>query len=423
MKTLQKSLQSNKKIKKYKLDKNNIYSELYSSSSESENENSSLFSETNLKINTSNKIKPKKTAKSLKNNNIVISEPTNTINLTEQSIDKELLSGVNTKDNTKDNTMNLSKQSIDKELLSEELCLKDNTINLSKQSIDKELFSEVNTKDNTMNLSELSIDKELLSGVNTKDNKINFSELSIDKELFSEKNVIENKNIEEILDVYTEKLHKEPSLLENINLEKYFHKTDIETSILNNKKLQISDKGLYSISKYYDADWISEIIVKFLKNVNIVSSNETIIDATSGIGGNTINFSKFFKKVHSIEINNTHFHILNNNLNALGIYNVSTYCENFLNIIDKIDIYGKKIIFFDPPWGGSSYKHYQYFNLKIGTLHIYDVLNKIYDCDYKYVILKAPINLNLSMIYSNIKYQNMNVHTNLKKNMIIVIFY
>jgi len=45
-------------------------------------------------------------------------------------------------------------------------------MNLSEQSIDKELLSGVNTKDNTMNLSKRSVDKELLSGVLTKDNNL-----------------------------------------------------------------------------------------------------------------------------------------------------------------------------------------------------------------------------------------------------------
>ena len=43
-------------------------------------------------------------------------------------------------------------------------------MNLSQQSGDKELFSGVSTKENTMNLSQQSGDKELFSGVSTKEN-------------------------------------------------------------------------------------------------------------------------------------------------------------------------------------------------------------------------------------------------------------
>jgi hypothetical protein len=47
-----------------------------------------------------------------------------------------------------------------------------NTMNLSKQSGDKELFSGVKTKENTMNLSKQIGDNELFSGVKTKENTI-----------------------------------------------------------------------------------------------------------------------------------------------------------------------------------------------------------------------------------------------------------
>jgi 16S rRNA G966 N2-methylase RsmD len=219
-----------------------------------------------------------------------------------------------------------------------------------------------------------------------------------------------------------DKNYMEPSILNNINLEKFFSKDDLNKSVLNNKELKITDKGLYSISKFYDAQWITDIIITFLKNNNLNPLQESIIDATAGIGGNTINFSKYFSKVYAIEINNIHYDVLNNNINALLIKNVEIYLNNFLTIIDK---FSKKstIFFLDPPWGGNSYKNYKYFNLKIGKLQLYAVLNILYDNNYKYVILKAPFNLNLSIVYANIKYKNMNVFSNNKKNMIIIIFY
>jgi 16S rRNA G966 N2-methylase RsmD len=219
-----------------------------------------------------------------------------------------------------------------------------------------------------------------------------------------------------------DKNYMEPSILNNINLEKFFSKDDLNKSVLNNKELKITDKGLYSISKFYDAQWITDIIITFLKNNNLNPLQESIIDGTAGIGGNTINFSKYFSKVYAIEINNIHYDVLNNNINALLITNVEIYLNNFLTIIDK---FSKKstIFFLDPPWGGNSYKNYKYFNLKIGKLQLYAVLNILYDNNYKYVILKAPFNLNLSIVYANIKYKNMNVFSNNKKNMIIIIFY
>ena len=223
-------------------------------------------------------------------------------------------------------------------------------------------------------------------------------------------------------DICSEKKYMKPTILENINLDKYFSREDIEKAISNKKILQITDKGLYSISKYQDAKWISELIKKFLFFNEEILSELSIIDSTAGIGGNTISFSKYFKKVYAIEINNIHYEVLLNNIKALKINNIDTYLDNFLNIINN-NIISSSVFFLDPPWGGKNYKNYKYFNLKIGKFPIYSIINLLYDRNFKYVILKGPLNLNLSPIYSNIKYENMNIHSNLKKNMIICFFY
>ena len=232
----------------------------------------------------------------------------------------------------------------------------------------------------------------------------------------------DNQTLSQTQSQTSEKNYMEPTILNNINLDKFFSKDDLDKSLTNNKELKITDKGLYSISKFYDAQWITNIIIKFMKDNNLNVYNETIIDATAGIGGNTINFAKYFSKVYAIEINSIHHDVLNNNIEALSLTNVETYLDSFLNMIDKLN---KKssIFFIDPPWGGNSYKNYKYFNLKIGKLQLYVVLNILYDNNYKYVVLKAPFNLNLSIIYANVKYKNMNVFSNNKKNMIVIIFY
>jgi len=233
----------------------------------------------------------------------------------------------------------------------------------------------------------------------------------------------ENEALSENDESIQEKKYMEPIILENINLEKYFSKEDIIIAKKHNKKLLITDKGLYSISKNSDAIWITSLIISFLKNnLNTIKLNNlNIIDSTAGIGGNTINFSKYFSKVYAIEINNTHYNVLNNNLDSLNIKNVETYNDNFLNIIDKFK--SNDIFFIDPPWGGKNYKNFKFFNLKIGKLPIYLIINNLYDKKYKYVVLKAPYNLNISPLIPHIKYENLNIHKNAKKNMILLFFY
>ena len=147
-----------------------------------------------------------------------------------------------------------------------------------------------------------------------------------------------------------------------------------------------------------------------------------IIDATAGIGGNVINFSKKFLNVNAIEINSIHYEVLKNNISALDIKNVQIYNDNFLNFIE-IFKYTDSIFFLDPPWGGKSYKNFKYFNLKLGKMMIQDVINVLFKKNYKYVCLKAPINLNVSPILSSTLYNNYNIHKNICGNMLLIIFY
>ena len=73
--------------------------------------------------------------------------------------------------------------------------------------------------------------------------------------------------------------------------------------------------------------------------------------------------------------------------------------------------------------GGKSYNTFKYFNLKICNIPVYSIINMLFDKKFKYVILKAPYNLNISPIYTNIKYENIHIHSNNKKNMMLLILY
>ena len=190
-------------------------------------------------------------------NNIFIEEFDYTMNLSKQSVDKELFSGVK----TKENSMNLSKQSVDKELFSEvktkensmnlsvdkelfsEVLTKENSMNLSKQSVDKELFSEVKTKENSMNLS---VDKELFSEVLTKENSMN---LSVDKELFSGVKTKENSNKYWIYQLNEKYINKE--LLIN-----KWEKINNNIQLFDDKSLVYNDKLLDRIPKVLHFIWI-----------------------------------------------------------------------------------------------------------------------------------------------------------------------
>jgi 16S rRNA G966 N2-methylase RsmD len=215
----------------------------------------------------------------------------------------------------------------------------------------------------------------------------------------------------------------EPIILENVNVFPFFKKEDIEKASNSKKLLKITDKGKYSISKPCDAEWITNIICNFSINILKKHPNTQIItDGTAGIGGNVIDFSKHFLQVNAVEINKVHYEVLKNNVEAIDLKNVKTYNDNFLNFVDLFK-YQNSIFFIDPPWGGKSYKNFKYFNLKLGKIMIYDVINILFKKGYKYVFLKAPINLNVSPILSSSLYSNYNIHKNINGNMLLIIFY
>lgn len=197
------------------------------------------------------------------------------------------------------------------------------------------------------------------------------------------------------------KKYYDVEVIEKINLTKFFDNEDIEKS---KKPLQITNKGIYAITRYYDAEWISKIILENCK------CNFIITDCTGGVGGNIINFSKHFKTVYGIELNPITFNVLKNNIESLNIQNVILKNDNSINLIPFIK---SDIVFVDPPWGGTLYKKIKYFNLKLGKLPISFLINKFYENKtIKYVVLKCPYNINTTHLFKYSNYNNIQIFKN-----------
>lgn len=198
-------------------------------------------------------------------------------------------------------------------------------------------------------------------------------------------------------------------VLENVQLNKFFDKEDIEKS---KNKLKITNKGIYAITKYHDASWMTNIILDNCK------SNISITDCTGGVGGNIINFSKKFDRVYGIELNEKTYEILEHNVQSLNLKNVYLKNDNVLNMIPNIK---SDIVFVDPPWGGTLYKKIKYFNLKLGKMPISFLINKFHENKtIKYVVLKCPYNINTTNIFKYSMYNNIKIF---KKNHIWIIIF
>jgi len=183
-------------------------------------------------------------------------------------------------------------------------------------------------------------------------------------------------------------------------------------------KLKIDKVGEYSISIPDDADYTSDLIMNhitairhielenILKNstnsFEVLSIHDDIIitDATAGVGGNTISFSKHFNYINAIEIDKRRYDFLVNNCRIYKCDNITFYQDNFLKIISKID---QDVIFIDPPWGGKNYKLKDKITLNISDQSLEYICNKLLDNKYaKLIVLKLPINYDLEFLKSSI---------------------
>jgi len=163
-------------------------------------------------------------------------------------------------------------------------------------------------------------------------------------------------------------------------LKKLFPYTDYS-------KLKYDTEGLYSISNPKEANQISKLI-KLNFNNNIIN----IFDGNGGLGGNTINFSKHFKSVTSSELNKERYEMLLNNIKQYNLTNVTVLNVDSIKYIFKhynnYDVY-----FFDPPWGGPSYKNKENLRLSMGTHSLLDIASYLKkNTTNKLLIYKLPFN-------------------------------
>lgn len=192
----------------------------------------------------------------------------------------------------------------------------------------------------------------------------------------------------------------------------------------NIKNLKYDNEGLWSIS-YPD---LANSLTKHIK----VFDNEsfklnTIIDATAGVGGNALSFANSFNNVYCIEIDNKRFEYLENNVKNYTYNNITCINGNSVKLIKNglININNNPdVIFFDPPWGGPSYKYIKDIDLKLGDNNFFEILDSIYILKkVKLVVLKFPFNYNFLELIGYCNNNNLITQFNIiKENNVVFVF-
>jgi 16S rRNA G966 N2-methylase RsmD len=195
------------------------------------------------------------------------------------------------------------------------------------------------------------------------------------------------------------------------------------------KKIKIDKESLMYVTNYKDSDNILNIIETHIKKIKTIEES-IIVDATGGIGGDTITFAKKFLRVFSIELNLERFQFLKNNVeDVYELKNVVVVNGDSLIIIPKL--HNIDVIYIDPPWGGKTYKDQQLLKLNFGDKTIENAIVDFFDetkmvCVPKLLILKLPKNYDIKYMHDTIKQLNkddkLKLHLyELKKIEIIVI--
>ena len=164
------------------------------------------------------------------------------------------------------------------------------------------------------------------------------------------------------------------------------------------KKFRFTNESMYSITPWKEADLITKEIIKRL---NISPEEIVITDATSNVGGNTISFYKNnIGRVNSVEVDRLTCDCLKNNLRVFGYTTKNVYCDSYLDIYMQLKL-NQDCVFFDPPWGGPSYKDEENLSLFLAKIDIKYLIRNLLDYDKaKLIVVKVPGNYNFDDLES-----------------------
>lgn len=143
--------------------------------------------------------------------------------------------------------------------------------------------------------------------------------------------------------------------------------------------------------------WESKFLDKRMKYL-------VITEMTAGVGGNVLNFAKYFKYVNAIEIDPIRYSYLDKNIKLYEYDNVNCYNNDSINLLIKADDIVQDIVFFDPPWGGKDYKLFTKLRLKFGSYNIETVCHILFQrTRNKMIIMKLPNNYDFDYLISELK--------------------
>jgi len=162
---------------------------------------------------------------------------------------------------------------------------------------------------------------------------------------------------------------------------------------INFDNLQIDEEAISFITNPYDSDKISMLITNTMATLGKLPNDIVIVDATACAGGDTITFCHKFGIVIPIELQESRYKQLINNLNVYSIQNAYPEHGDSMKIIPNIKLQ-IDVIFMDVPWGGPHYKLKNKLELTFAGYDLDVAIKFLFDKrkDLKIIVLKLPKN-------------------------------
>ena len=172
---------------------------------------------------------------------------------------------------------------------------------------------------------------------------------------------------------------------------------------IDKNKLKMTTEGMYSVSGKEGAKIIAKIILKNMKKNKMI----TVTDCTSNNGSETLMFAKYFEKVNAIEIDDTNYKVLKNNIDVYNYKNINLIKGNSIIELPKLE---QDVIVIDAPWGGRDYKDSQQLKLYLDNLELSDIFNQ-FSKRAKLFVLKVPTNYNINELILNTLLSKIKIYT------------
>ena len=163
--------------------------------------------------------------------------------------------------------------------------------------------------------------------------------------------------------------------------------------------LMMDDVAMFSVTESEEADKQAKMIRSAYAEIAGISAEEaalaTITDSSACVGGNSIAFCDNFAFVNAVEMSVNRAQMLMHNLTSFQFdyKNFSVHCADYTKIMNSLK---QDIIFFDPPWGGTSYKEQETVQLKLGDMDVGEIVASLAKGrKARLIALKVPTNFDI----------------------------